>query len=361
MKTLKYIFMLSLMIVAVSCEKGLDPINSVSPGPDTEAPVITITNPTEGQIMRIAEDVTTVIFNITATDDIELKSVTVQLDGEQISNYTTFKDYRRAILNVAYENLPNGDHTLTAQVTDLTDKSATATVNFKKYVATTYVPLEGEVLYMPFEGSFQDAISKTDPVVTGSPTFADGKLGQAYQGATDSYLTFPAAALTTTSEFSCAFWMKVNATPDRAGILTMSPEDVGNAGYPTVQNLRTSGFRFFREASGAMQRFKDNVGFGTGESWNDGGDIDPTTGEWMHFAFTISETKSTIYINGEVAREVDLTAPIDWTGCDILTIMSGVPRFTEWNHFSDLSQLDELHMFNRVLTVEEIQSFYNVQ
>lgn len=357
MKTFKYILISSLMFVAMSCEKGLDPITQVTPGPDTEIPTITITNPTEGQILKVPEDATTVTFNLMATDDIELNTVTVQLDGTQIASYNTFKDYRRAILAVTYENLADGNHTLTATVTDKTDKSATTSVSFEKIIASTYIPMEGEVLYMPFDGSFRDEISGIDPVVNGSPTFADGKSGQAYQGATDAYLTFPAGTLTTTHEFSAAFWMKINATPDRAGILTMSPEDVGNPGYPDVQNLRTSGFRFFREASGANQIIKDNVGVGDGETWNDGGTVDPSTGEWFHFAFTISETQSIIYINGEVARESDLSAPIDWTGCDILTIMSGVPRFTEWNHFSDLSLLDELHMFSRVLTPEEIQTF----
>lgn len=358
MKNLKYIFVYSLMMVmAMSCEKGLDPINSVDPGPDTESPEIVFTNPTEGAIMRIAEGQTTVTFNLTASDDIELSTVIVQLDGTQIASYNTFKDYRRAVLNVVYENLADGDHTLTVTVTDKTDKSVTSSVNFKKYTTTTYVPLEGEVLYMSFEGSFADAISGISPTVTGSPLFADGKMGQAYQGATDAYLTFPAATLTTTHEFSAAFWMKINTTPDRAGILTLSAEDLANPGYPGVQNLRTNGFRFFREGSATSQTIKDNVGVGTGETWNDGGQVDPSTGEWFHFAFTISETKSSIYINGELARESDLAAPVDWTGCDILTIMSGVPRFTEWNHLSDLSLLDELHMFKRVLTLEEIQSF----
>lgn len=360
MKNFRYFILFSLMMVfAASCEKGLDPINSVSPGPDTEAPTIVFNNPADGGIIRIGEDQTTVTLILTAADDIEISSVVVQLDGTQIASYNSFKDYRRAVLKVAYDNLADGDHTLTATVTDKADKTVSSSINFKKYTVTPYVPLEGEVLYMAFEGNFTDAISGIDPIVSGAPTFGDGKLGQAYQGAADAYLTFPAATLTTTQEFSAAFWMKINATPDRAGILTMSAEDATNPGFPGVQNLRTHGFRFFREASGARQTMKSNVGVGTGETWNDGGQIDPATGEWFHLAFTISDTISSIYINGELARESAMAAPIDWTGCDILTIMSGVPRFTEWSHFSDQSLLDELHMFNRVLTIEEIQGFYN--
>ena len=206
MKKLRYIFVYSLMMaLTISCEKGLDPINSVNPGPDSEIPEITVTNPTEGSIMRVPEGQTTVTFVIVASDDIELASVVVQLDGTQIASYNSFKDYRRAALNVTYDGLSDGDHTLTVAATDKTDKSASTSVNFKKYTAVTYVPIEGEILYMAFEGAFTDAISGIEPNVTGTPTFGDGKLGQAYQGAADSYLTFPAATLTTTHEFSAAF------------------------------------------------------------------------------------------------------------------------------------------------------------
>jgi len=151
-------------------------------------------------------------------------------------------------------------------------------------------------------------------------------------------------------------WYKLNATPDRGGILVMGPPDPD---HPDAMNLRTNGFRFFREpGADGNQRFKLNVGIGTGETWVDGGtaaDVDPTTGEWIYLAFTISPTKAIVYINGEVVKESDITG-IDWTGCDLLSIMSGAPRFTEWGHKSDLSYLDDLHLYNKVLTQEEIQS-----
>ncbi len=363
MKNLKYIFIYSLlMVLAYSCEKGLDPINAVAPGPDENTPVLTINYPTEGKVIRLDDEVGTITFELVASDDIELQSVVVQLDGVEIGNYTSFKDYRRAAIDLVYNQLVDGNHTLTSTVTDLTGKSASASVNFKKVTISVYVPLAGEVFYMPFEDEFLDVISETTATVTGTPGFAEGINGTAYMGATDSYLTFPTTELIKTGNISASFWMKVNADPTRSGILTMSPEDVANPGYPTVQNLRTSGFRFFREGSAASQQFKLNVGLGgTDESWNDGGNTDPTTGEWAHFAFTVSDTASAIYINGEMVRESKLLKPIDWTGCDILTIMSGVPRFTEWLHFSDLSLMDELHIFNRVLTVEEIQALGTIE
>ena len=218
----------------------------------------------------------------------------------------------------------------------------------------TYVPkYDGEIFYMPFEDSYLEYVSQIEAGAVGTPGFAEGKQGKAYAGAADAYLTFPTDALKN-SQFSAAFWMKVNATPDRAGILVMGPEDTAN---PDAQNLRTSGFRFFRENAGGMQRFKLNAGNGTADSWFDGGanaDVDPTTGEWVHFAYSISGAECVVYINGEVAAQ-GAFGGIDWTGCDVLSIMSGAPRFTGWNHLSDASLMDELRIFNKALTQTDVQ------
>src|SRR5689334_17470755 len=84
--------------------------------------------------------------------------------------------------------------------------------------------------------------------------------------------------------------------------LGLSPRCVVS-GY-AEPNKRTSGFRLFREGSATKQTFKLNVGTGTSDSWFDGGDaasINPavTTG-WIHVAFTISQTKAAVYINGNL-------------------------------------------------------------
>jgi len=215
----------------------------------------------------------------------------------------------------------------------------------------------GEIFYMPFEDDFLEYVTQSEATVVGAPGYAAGKVGKAYAGAADSYLTFPTDGLKG-NQFSAVFWMKINAVPDRAGILVMGPEDTGNANYPAIQNNRKSGFRFFRENVGGKQRFKLNTGNGTADTWFDGGsaaDVDPTTGAWQHFAFTISGTEGVVYINGEIVSQATITG-IDWTGCDLLTIMSGVPRFTEWSHFSDLSMLDELRLFNKALTQDEVKA-----
>ncbi len=564
------------IVFATACNEGIDPITAIAPGTDASAPVITISYPTEGVKIQVPELTTSINIQFVATDDIELKSISVLMDNVEITSFSEFKDYRRAVKEFLYNKVTNGAHTLTIKATDIGGKVTNTSVHFEKkppytplYAGETfYMPFDGdfvekisfkdatkvgsptfagealkgtnaylgatdsyltfplagltgdeftagfwykanpspdragiisispggedrskglrffregsatsqqfklnvgtgsgetwndggainlpnnnwvylaftisktscviyingavarsvpntginwtgcssisiasgdpgfgywnhksdlskfdemrffnraltadeiltvmqndkpytakysgEVFYMPFDGNYRELNSKADATKVGSPTFADGKQGKAYAGATDSYLTFPTANLTKTSEVSAVFWMKTNATPDRAGILVMGPEDKTNAGYPASQNKRTSGFRFFREGSATSQQFKSNVGNGTADVWNDGGKIDPTAGEWVHFAFTVSGTKSIIYINGELARESTVTG-IDWTGCDLLSIMSGAPRFSEWNHKSDLSLMDELRIFNKALTQAEVKTIMNAE
>jgi len=223
-----------------------------------------------------------------------------------------------------------------------------------------YEPVyDGEIFYMPFDGTNVERVSRSLATAVGSPDFAGEGVegGNAYAGAADSYLTFPGESLQS-SELSATFWFKVNAAPDRAGILVMGPEDTEK---PDAQNKRTSGFRFFRENSGGMQRFKLNVGSGAADSWFDGGaaaDVDPSSNEWVHLAFTISSTECVVYINGEVVSQGAFTG-VDWTGCDLLSIMSGAPRFTEWGHNSDESYMDELRFYNKALSQAEVQSTMN--
>lgn len=354
MKLYKLLF-IGVLLFAYGCKDGyLDAITAVNPGPDETAPVVTINYPLEGSEIKVFETVTSVNIDFKVTDDIEVKSITLSMDGSELANYTEFKDYRNVFEEYLYDALTDGDHTLTITATDGDGKTTTESVNFSK-VPPYIKKYDGEVFYMPFDGDDIELVSVTYPTEVGNFGYAgEGKVGgNAYAGAADSYLTFPASGLMN-NEFSAVFWMKINAVPDRAGILVIGPTDEAN---PDAENLRTSGFRFFRENAGGMQRFKLNVGTGASESWFDGGaaaDVNPNNDEWVHMAFTISGTDATVYINGAPVAQGSISG-IDWTGCDIMSIMSGAPHFTGWGHLSDESYMDELRIFNKALSQSEIQ------
>lgn len=340
------------------CNDGIDPISPADPGTDQTAPAVTIKFPSVPKItIPFTDTKTNLDFEYEVSDDIEIKTIAVTLDGTKIKEYTSFKDYRRLADLYRYPDVGVGDHTLTIDATDMSGKTTSKSFDFE--ITNVYeAQYDGEIFYMPFEGGlYTDLIGKSNASPVGSPGFADGKLGKAYSGETGEYLTFPTDGLVN-EEFSAAFWYKPNSSPDRSGILTIGPPDDVN---PSAPNNRVSGFRLFREGGASNQTIKLNVGNGTADSWFDGGaaaTIDPATSGWVHVAFTISGTNVVVYLNGVAVSQGDFTG-VDWTGCDVLSIASGAPRFMEWGHLSDISLYDELRIFNKAISVDEVLAVMN--
>ena len=352
MKNIKLIYVsLIAVFLFYGCDQGIDAITQVDPGADVTAPQIKVNYPTEGVKIKVLDVVTSITIDFEVTDDIEIAKVDVMLNGANIGTFSEFKDYRRFLKkDLVYNKLTDGAHELSISATDLEGKTTVATVNFEKEPA--YTPLfAGETFYMPFDGDYFDLVGLKQAEKVGAPGFAgEGLIGtNAYQGATDAYLTYPTDGLLG-AEFTAAFWYKVDSSPDRAGILVIGDD----------ADDRNQGFRLFREGNATDQTIKANVGVGTGESWNDGGVLDATAGEWVHIAFAISATESTLFFNGVAVRTSTLNAPVDWTGCEELTIGSGGETFSYWNHKSDNSPMDELRLFNTALTEADIQNMINI-
>ncbi|WP_027124906.1 LamG domain-containing protein [Gelidibacter mesophilus] len=343
----KSILGLFALMFMVSCYEGIDPISEVDPGPDAGAPMITIMRPANGLEIQVPEVITSTTIQFKVEDDIELGTISVMLDGVEIASYDQFVDYRIANEQFVYDNITTGDHILTISATDLVGNVSTTSSNFTK--SPPYTPqFAGEQFYMPFDGDFTELVSVMAAEEVGSPGFGGSAYAgsNSYKAGTDSYISFPTNGLTLGDNFSGAFWYKVDATPDRAGILTLG----ANA------DDRNQGMRLFREGSAENQRIKLNVGTGSGDSWNDGGEINVAAGEWVHVAFTISATETKIYLNGMEVNTGTLSAPIDWTGVTQMDIGAGGPTFSYWNHKSDSSLMDELRLFDITLTQNEITS-----
>lgn len=346
--TIKVLVAIVAICFIAACNEGIDPIKRVNPGEDLTAPQISVTYPAEGTKIKVNENVTSVNIDFQASDDIELASVTVKIDDVVITTYDEFVDYRVLKTQYLYPSLTTGEHVLNITAVDIEGKSTTKLINFEKEPA--YVPLyDGEVFYMPFDGSFIELVSVTNATVVGTPGFSDDAVAgtNSYKGAADSYLQFPLAGLALEDEFTVAFWYKVNTTPDRGGIITVGPPGI---------NTRTSGFRLFREGAGNLM--KSNVGIGTGESWNDGGTISTT--EWVFVSLVVGNGLQGIYVNGTLLRpESAYTGAVSWDGTELMSIGSGAPNFSEWGHLSDRSEIDELRIFNKKLTQLEIEFVMN--
>lgn len=217
---------------------------------------------------------------------------------------------------------------------------------------------DGQIFYMSFDTDYEEYQSLSEAMKVGSPTLVDGKKGKAYAGAKDSYLTFDVTSMAAplTGVMTFGFWYKVNANPDRAGLLVIAPKTEGKPA--NQQNNRNAGFRLFRENAAGKQRIKANVGNGTVDIWVAGDekdDLDPATAGWKYITLVLSEGKAILYIDATEVASTNLTK-VSWEGCDVMSIGSGAPRFTEWNHLSDNSLIDELRIYNKALSVAEIQA-----
>lgn len=354
-----------LAFLLVGCDNdNIDPITRVAPGEDAANPIVNITYPTGDIVIPFTDTETNLDVDFTVSDDIEIAKVSVSVDGKTPVEFKDFLDYRRFVKKLSVGILQLGNHSVTISASDISGKLTTKTMSFK--VDNTYsIIMAGEKFYMPFfDGLYTELISETNASVVGSPsTTSAGYFGFAYSGAEASYLTFPTNNLGLGNEFSATFWYNVKTGQfvgdDRAGILVIGPPDLVN---PTKMNNRKNGFRLFRENASGKQRIKLNVGNGTADTWVDGGaaaDIETNNGKWRFIAFSIASDKATVYIDGVAVKESALSAPVDWTGCDILSIMSGEPRFVGYNHKSDGSLIDELRTYNRALSKAEILTIMN--
>ncbi len=355
MKTInKIIFFALAVFVAGACTQNyIDDISKVEPGPDETAPQVTVKFPPEGYELQTNDAVASLNIDFEVRDDIEIGSVSILINGNEIASFNDFLDYRVFKQKYLFDNVTTGTHVLSVSATDLEGKTTTKNVNFSK--APPYVPLyPGEVFYMPFNNEYRDMVSLSSAATVGSPGFSPGILGgTGYDGATDSYLTFPSAGLTGGEEFSASFWLKIDASADRAGIISIAPAE------PAGPSDKPSGFGFIREGGATSQKFLLLVGNGTNASWFNPGDpatINPTVQNgWIHFAISISATEAAFYMDGELVSQGEFPG-IDWTGVGDLSIMSGQPNFSGWNHNAEPGQMDELRLFNKALTQEEVKT-----
>jgi len=348
---------ISIGIVLLSftaCEKGyIDDISQVAAGTDALAPTVEIISPSVDIQYPATTNAADFDFKFNIKDDIELSKVEIFLNGTSLQSYTSFVDYRGMGGTYTYPNLGVGTHDFKVIATDLAGKSTTKSFTF--HITKYDKVLTSETLYVPFNpgGDYKDLINFVSPAVTGSPSTTaatGGHNGAAYQGAANAYLSFPISGLYSSDGISFSFWYKVNSSPDRSGIIVIN-DNANNS-----DDNRTGGLRLFREGGPAAQTIKINVGTGSGESWNDGGTLSSIGGawDWHHVAVTISPTESKIYFDGVLQRTSAYTG-FDFASSTNVTLASGAPSFTYWDHKSDLSLYDEFRVFNKVLTPAEIQ------
>ena len=219
----------------------------------------------------------------------------------------------------------------------------------------------GLVFYTGFEGSAHDrtglqAIRLTNTTDGAGLSFAAGVVGQAawFSATNRTYLAYtnhPVAALAPLwangNGFTLAYWeYKEPLAGDFIDVVLMGPLDGDGPGHDDL-------FGGVNQDLAVMHYVDDEYLLSRGGTawWLE----EPAVAEvWVHWVFTFTEDGfATVYRNGVYQEATELTLGSEATGHFVLG------NTYEYAHWSYNGWLDEVGMWNRVLSELEIQALYN--
>ncbi|HWY77735.1 MAG TPA: LamG-like jellyroll fold domain-containing protein, partial [Verrucomicrobiae bacterium] len=203
------------------------------------------------------------------------------------------------------------------------------------------------------EGDATDAVGPNNGIIMNGVTFAPGEVGQAFSfNGSNQFITNVVGGLTNiTNSFTMEFWAWPNAgraeTPENPeGIVGISgeryaifPFQLVGAGFSIVGagvSVGTNGISVFEHADNHLA--SPLV-------------YDAAISGWTHIAVVYTNHQPLLYVNGVLART---GIPSQYTSCPSTDLgEEGIG----YGYYSGL--LDEVSIYNRSLTANEIQSIYN--
>jgi hypothetical protein len=218
----------------------------------------------------------------------------------------------------------------------------------------------GLLAYLPFDGNASDLSGRgNNGTPVGSPTFASGKVGSgalafssAKDGSSFNYVTLGTNLLTGTNSFSVAFWAKLDAwTGDPSFIGNKDWNSGGNVGWV----LATAGdgriqwnFRSKGDPQPARRDYDSPGGYFNGAVWR-------------HVVVTFDVNgKASTYVDGDLidSRDVGPVGAGPDSGLPINLGQDGKGAYTDGNSVSSQGLLDEVALWNRVLSPLEAASLF---
>jgi len=182
-----------------------------------------------------------------------------------------------------------------------------------------------------------DSFGTNDQTGINSPTFTEGKNGNALTlNGTNQYTTVASGTIPLTNNFSFSLWTRASSTAHYFG-----GDSVGG---------KQTYFDYNNNVGGEVKWNKATVGGQVGIQFATSSDI----GIYRHFIITQSPTAGMkVFLNGvDLASSADTSAHFN-TGA-----------VWEWGSFQGLNspfkgQMDEIAVWNRALTSQEISDLYN--
>jgi len=185
-------------------------------------------------------------------------------------------------------------------------------------------------------------------IVTGTTSFVTGKIGNAFNFNGASYITIPTSAtynFEKTNSFSVAFWYKSSSTTN-AFIMGKRISGGSSAGIEIQKLSSQMNFRLFNTL--------------TTNELNVGNYPLILDGSWHHFVWTYDGSNSPsgvkLYVDGSLAS---ITTTTNNLSASILNSVNWSLGARPDGSSPDISQLDDVRLYNKVLSSTEVSAIFH--
>jgi hypothetical protein len=217
-----------------------------------------------------------------------------------------------------------------------------------------YVPADGLVGWWPFNGNANDESGNGNNGTVNGATltedrFGNGNVAYEFDGQSDFIQVPNSNSLMNMTNISISAWYEVSAWW----------YDFANDGwFPILSKTDSPNYGLYRLGV-ALDASTNEVGAYCTFSTDAASAIENNlfqTNTWNHVVYTIFNDSSVIYINGEVAFSGS-TVPTGWPTTNTLPLIIGkdIPGYVDYAN----GRIDDIGIWNRALTQEEITDLYN--
>ena len=228
------------------------------------------------------------------------------------------------------------------------DSPATDTTYYAYNMAATSTSGEtitdGLISYWPLDettGSTSvDFIGGHDGTRIGGASWVAGKVGGAIDTNNSGYIVIGEHAdLRPSAAFSLQAWVSVDSFSMWEGLVAHNQDNGANE----------SGFCLYTDASGVSLYVSDG-GYKTVST-------SVTASQWTHIIGTYDSGTLRLYKNGALVDSIGVSGPVDWK---FIPLDMNIGRYHDDNEeYPADARIDEVALWDRVLTAEEITYLYN--
>ena len=234
----------------------------------------------------------------------------------------------------ALDTTTPGLHTLTVTATDAAGNTTEATARYGVSLGSCVAPFEGATAWLPGDGTAEDRITRTSAVWTGTPTYAMGRVGQAFAVSPGNSVSL---ALEQTGSLTLQAWVSTSNAMQQEGTAIVS----AGAASPLSTSLQL-------ELDG-LGNYRLNVGNGGLLLF-----IGPARSIRDHVAATFDATTMlmTTYLNGQVVDQQT------WIGSQPIFVQNVTLGVAPDGTHPFTGVIDEVQLFGRALSGSEVEQTF---